>query len=414
MPDFADPEVPERVQRYETMAYGLFLHWGIYSVQSDGEWYRHHHKIPQETYGKLMDRFTADAFDAVALADFAVSAGFRYICLTTRHHDGFSLYDTRGLNKYDAPHSPARRDLVAEFAEACRARGLGIFFYHTTLDWWDPRFDADWDGYQQYLRDSVRILCTEYGKIDGMWFDGNWARRDRDWQEDALYGMIRKLQPEAILINNSGLCNRGAVGHPMLDAVTFEQGLPTRKALLGRYAAKEMCETVNNHWGASAKDYAPKSPEQLIETLAFCRGAGSNLLLNVGPLADGSLPSYERAALEVVGEWIQSCAPCLYKGRPVDVVCRGRDFILNDEEHLYAFVHNLPIRTNMHLSGAERGDGLQTVEGKLPAIRRVSWFDNDETLDHWQDQAKEMFAFRSTPNPYGSQRVVRVARMERA
>lgn len=412
--DSSDSSIPARVRRYETMAYGLFLHWGLYSVQAEGEWYRHHHEIPQDEYSKLMERFTAEGFDAVALADFAVSAGFRYVCLTTRHHDGFSLYDTRGLNKYDAPHSPAGRDLVAEFVEACGARGLGIFFYHTTLDWWDPRFDADWDGYQQYLRDSLRILCTEYGKIDGLWFDGNWSRRDRDWQENALYGMIRELQPEAILINNSSIGNRGAVGHSMLDAVTFEQGLPAREAPGGRYVAKEMCETFNSHWGYAAKDYSLKGPARLIQTLASCRGAGANLLLNVGPLADGSLPAYEQAALHVVGEWIRSCAPCLYDGRPVDAVCRGRDFVLDDGEHLYAFVHDVPIRNNMHLSGAERGDGLQTAEGKLPEIRRVSWVDNGETLDYWQDGTKDMLAFRATPNPYGSQRVVRVARMERA
>ncbi|MDV7396629.1 alpha-L-fucosidase, partial [Arthrospira platensis SPKY1] len=116
--------------------------------------------------------------------------------------------------------------MVKEYVDACRAHGMGIFFYHTTLDWWEPRFDADWDGYQAYLRDSVEILCTQYGAIDGLWFDGNWARRERDWQEDALYSMIRSHQPEAIIINNSSIGNLGAMGHPLLDAVTFEQGLP--------------------------------------------------------------------------------------------------------------------------------------------------------------------------------------------
>lgn len=407
-------EIPARIQRYESFAYGLFLHWGLYSVQADGEWYRWHHKIPQEVYGKLMERFTAEAFDADALVRFAKRVGFRYICLTTRHHDGFSLYDTRGLNKYDAVHAPCGRDLVKEYVDACRAHSMGIFFYHTTLDWWEPRFDADWDGYQAYLRDSVEILCTQYGAIDGLWFDGNWARRERDWQEDALYSMIRSHQPEAIIINNSSIGNLGAMGHPLLDAVTFEQGLPLGAKSGQRYVAKEMCETFNSHWGIAAKDYSMKGPAQMIETLAVCRGAGANLLLNVGPKADGSLPAYEAAALEVVGEWIQNCAPAIYEGRPLEVVTRGRNFVLDDGSDLYAFIFNVPIRDNMHLAPADRGDGLQTIEGRLPQIGSVSWMDNGETLDFWQDQNKGMFSFRATLNPYGAQRVVRVAKLKRA
>ncbi|MCC5839859.1 MAG: alpha-L-fucosidase [Opitutales bacterium] len=403
--------LPARIQQFEDRAYGLFLHWGLYSLVGQGEWYRHHHRIPLDTYGALFQKFTAEGFDADALAKFARSVGFRYICLTTRHHDGFSLYDTRGLNTFDAPHSPAKRDLVAEFVTACRKHDLGVFFYHTTLDWWEPRFDSDWTGYQAYLRDSVRILCSEYGRIDGLWFDGNWSRRDRDWEEDALYGMIRELQPEAIIVNNSSIGNLGAVGHPQLDAVTFEQGLPAKRAAGARYVAKEMCETFNSHWGEALNDYSMKSPATLIETLAACRGAGANLLLNVAPRPDGSLPAYESAALEIMGRWIERCAPCLYTGRPADAAMRGRNFVLRSGDDHFAFIFHVPISNNMHLSHSERGDGLQTVEGELPEIAQVEWVDSGEALDFTQDTAKGMLTFRATPNPYGSQHVVRVARL---
>jgi alpha-L-fucosidase len=411
------PSVPEpfpRVRAFESLGYGLFLHWGLYSLLERGEWTRHHHGMAAADYRPLAERFTAAEFDAPALVAFAQEAGFRYICLTTRHHDGFSLYDTRGLNRFDAPHSAAGRDLIAEFAAACHAAGMPMFFYHTTLDWEVASFDSDWDGYLSYLRDSVEILCRHYGPVGGFWFDGNWARRDRDWQEDRLYGLIRGLQPEAMLINNSSIGALGKVGHPELDAITFEQGRPSALDRTGapKYLAQEMCETMNSHWGIAARDYSHKSPAELIRTLAACRGNGANLLLNVGPLASGRLPDYERAALAMVGRWIRTCGESIYEGRPcADLTCRGDDFVMRAGDAWYYFVHHLPIENNMHLAGGVRGDGLQTINGPLPAIARVEWADNGEELPFRQDAAGAFFTFRASRNPYGSQHGVRVARL---
>ena len=413
------PPVPAplpRVAAFESMAYGLFLHWGLYSLPERGEWVRHHHKVPTAEYHQLLDRFTAEGWDAPGLVRFARECGFRYICLGTRHHDGFSLYDTRGLNTYDAPHSAARRDLIAEFAAACHADGMPMFFYHTTLDWEVASFDQDWDAYQQYLRDSVEILCRHYGPVAGFWFDGNWARRDRDWQEDRLYSLIRSLQPEAILVNNSSTGALGKLGHPDLDAITFEQGAPAKldRAGMARYVAQEMCETVNSHWGIASRDWSHKSPAQLIHTLASCRGNGANLLLNVGPLPSGALPDYETATLRMIGRWISTCGQSLYEGRPAEVRCRGTDFVLKAGNEFYYYLHNLPISQNMHLSGAVRGDGLQTVEGPLPRITAVEWVDSGEALEFNQDAERGFLTFRATPNPYGSQHVIRVARLRSA
>jgi len=218
--------VPEkRILDFEEMGFGMFVHWGLYSQMGRGEWAKYLYNIPQEEYGKLADTFTASKFDAQKMAQIAKKAGVKYITLTTRHHDGFSLYDTKGLNTYDAPHSAAGRDLIREFVDGCRAEGIVPFFYHTTLDWYNPDFKNDFKTYLQYLRDSVEILCSEYGKIGGLWFDGNWSRQD-DWEEDALYAVIRKHQPDAIIVNNTGLGARGALGNPELDSVTFEQGRP--------------------------------------------------------------------------------------------------------------------------------------------------------------------------------------------
>lgn len=407
----ADPNRESRLQRFESMAYGLFLHWGLYSLLERGEWNRFHNRLDPKEYDSLVERFTAENFDAPALVAWAQSCGFRYICLTSRHHEGFSLYDTRGLNTFDAPHSPAGRDLVAEFASACQQAGMGFFLYHTTLDWWEPRFENDWKGYIAYLRDSVRILCTHYGKLDGLWFDGNWSKPEADWEEDALYSMIRELQPDCVIINNSSLQMKGADQHPALDSLTFEQGLPTSAAR--RRIAKEMCETLTSHWGIADPDYSHKSPAELIRCLVTCRGNGANLLLNAGPQADGRLTDFDRLTLERVGQWIrESLGDALYSARPAGVSASGKDQILAQGNNLLYCAYELPIADNMHHHTGPQDWDRRTVLGSIPAVRRITWQDSDEELEFSQDVDKGLLVFRAKPHPYGAQRVVRIARIE--
>lgn len=406
----SDPAREQRLSRFESMAYGLFLHWGLYSLVAKGEWARFHHKMDPEAYTALMKDFTAEDFNAPELVRFAKKCGFRYICMGSRHHDGFSLYDTRGLNSYDAPHAAAGRDLVAELANACHAADMGFFLYHTTLDWWEPRFDSDWKAYLQYLRDSVRILCTHYGRLDGLWFDGNWARPDRDWEEDALYGMIRELQPDAMIINNSSVGALGAEGHPALDAVTFEQGLPDKPT--SRRMAKEMCETLSSHWGIGIHDFDHKSPAELIRTLITCRGNGANLLLNAGPKASGALTDIDRATLARIGEWIQeTIGEGLYAGRPAAVKASGDDLVLRDGDRFYYAAFALPIRNYHSLYKGKDDWDRRSVIGDMPPVRSIRWMDNGEALPFSQNREDGIVAFKSTANPYGSQFVVRIAEL---
>jgi alpha-L-fucosidase len=413
----SSPAIPARLARFESLAYGLFLHWGLYSCVERGEWYWQHRKPARADYLALFDRFDARDFDARAIVRRAKAAGMRYVCLTTRHHEGFSLFDTRGLNSFDAPHSPAGRDLVAEFSAACEAEGMGKFFYHTTIDWWHEAFDAPgrWQEYLDYLNASVEILASRYGRVDGFWFDGNWWRKDRDWREDALYEVVRRHQPEAIIVNNSSTGALGRVAHPMVDIATFEQGAPKAVAAAGgRYLARERCETFNSHWGVSSRDFSMKSPAEIIRILAECRRYGANLLLNIGPKPGGALPAYEAASLDVVGEWIRICGGSIYEGRPAPVLCRGEDFVLRDrgDGALHYFAHHLEITDNVHLHHGEPGRGLRTIQGELPRIGRLTWVDNGEELAFSQDLARGMLTFDATAHPYGEQRVVRVARLE--
>lgn len=408
------PEAAHYIMEYEKLGFGLFLHWGLYSQLESGEWIQNYGQIPKDEYAKLTKKFTAHGFDARRLISFAKECGIRYVCLTTRHHDGFSLYDTRGLNDFDAPHSGAGRDLIKEYADACHELEMPMFLYHTTLDWKVDSFQSDWDVYLEYLKASVETLCKFYGKVSGFWFDGNWAKPDSDWKEDELYGLIRKYHPECIIVNNSSTGARGRRGHQEVDVLTFEQGTPAKLETRSgeKYVAREMCETINSHWGATSKDFTYKSPAEIIDILATCRGNGANLLLNVGLSPDGSICEYEVAVMKIVGKWIQNCGYSIYEGRPTELHCKGKDFVLQLGTDYYYFLHNLPIHGNLHLLKGESGGGLKTIQGQLPEVKSICWVDNEEILSFSQDKEKGMLTFCASNYPYGENTILRVAKIQ--
>ena len=182
----------EYINNFKKAGFGMFVHFGLYSVLGKGEWALNIDKLDAKKYNALVDRFKVRKDWAKKLVDTAKKAGCKYITLTTRHHDGFSLFDVKGLNDFDAPHSASGRDLVREFVDECRAQGITPFFYHTLLDWHNEDYKNDFPKYIDYLDKSIEILCTNYGKIGGFWFDGMWDKPNEDWQEDRLYGTIRK------------------------------------------------------------------------------------------------------------------------------------------------------------------------------------------------------------------------------
>lgn len=383
MSTLLSPSPLPRIEKFERLGYGLFLHWGLYSQLGQGEWALYHGKQAIDDYARLIEKFDAAHFDAPAIARTAKTAGMRYAVLTTRHHEGFSLYDTRGLSPFDAPHSPAGRDLVAEFATACRAEGIVPFFYHTTLDWsrkTDTCSDADFDSYLDYLHDSVEILCRHYGPVGGFWFDGNWSRPDANWREDRLYATIRRHQPETIIINNTGIHARGQTGHPEIDSITFEQGLPSAPDRRGwtKYLAGEMCETLNLHWGIGGMDFNFKSPTEIIRNLCSCRKAGANYLLNVGPTAAGAIPDYERALLGKVGQWISLHGDLIYEGRPTGIRCQGNDFVLSNHGRFYYFAYDVGRRGSAHVVTAGGLGGPRQIEHLPKQLTSARWLDNSE------------------------------------
>ncbi|BDI33788.1 alpha-L-fucosidase [Capsulimonas corticalis] len=411
------PTPEPRIARFETLAYGMFIHWGLYSQMGRGEWVQNFEQISVSEYAKLQDTFTARDFDARAIAKLAREAGMKYITLTTRHHEGFSLYDTRGLNDFDAPHSPAGRDLVAEFVEGCRAEGIIPFFYHTTLDWrWDSaNCSAEkFDEYLDYLNASVETLCANYGEIGGLWFDGNWSRPGADWKEDRMYATIRRHQPEAMIINNTGLDARGALGNPELDSTTFEQGLPTQPDRRGwpKYVSVEMCQTMNTHWGVGANDFDYLSPGKVIQNLSACRKAGANYLLNVGPTATGAIPEYETATLRRAGDWVKINGDSIYETKPTDIRCQGRDFVLRNGDKLYYFAHDLGRIGDAHVTFEGGSAGPRALSNFSSPIKSAKWMDSGEDLSWAQNTETKIAALNCTGYPYGSNLVVRVAEIE--
>ena len=404
--------IKEYIKDFEKLGFGMFVHYGLYSVLGKGEWAQNCLEIPMDEYRNLANDFKPELDWAEKLVNTAKSAGCKYITLTTRHHDGFSLYDTCGLTDWDAPHI-CGRDLVREFVEACRAESIVPFFYHTLLDWYEPSFEKDFGRYLVYLRNSIKLLCTQYGKIGGIWFDGTWSKPGESWDEDTLYGLIREYQPEAMIINNTGLSALGELGHIELDSVTFERGKPEPLNLEGtrKYVASEMCQVFNNHWGYAKSDFNYKAPADIIRDLTVCRGCGSNFLLNVGPMANGLISLLDKSILELIGRWVKMNAEALYEPRPSGITVENKrdDFILVNANKYYLFCDKLPMLSdpNVELVRSEVYEDIFYFDKNIKSVR---WLDNNAALTYEQDNNRVVI--HTTPYKYGSHLVVRIARIE--
>lgn len=406
--------VKDYIKAFEKLGFGMFVHFGIYSMIGKGEWYKANRGVSDEEYFPIYKDFNPEKDWAKELVSTAKKAGCKYITLTTRHHDGFSLFDTCGLNDFDAPHSKCGRDLVREFVDECNAQGIVPFFYHTLLDWHEKTYDTDFKTYLKYLRDSVEILCKNYGKIGGLWFDGMWNKPDDDWEEDALYATIRKWQPDAMIINNTGLNARGALGHIELDSVTFERGRPGAINMEDspKYIASEMCQTLNEHWGYTKQDFCYQSLKSLIEDLCVCRRYGSNLLLNVGPMGNGYLRPLDKAMLEEMGNWVEINKEALYLPRPcgVEVTSKPEDFVLEKDGTYYLFCHNLPMAANPDVVLFREGNFIDEFKFDKK-IKSITCLD-DPSVAFEFEQKDGVTTVKSVCYPYGMHLAVRVAKIE--
>jgi len=307
----------ERLKWFKQARFGMFIHWGIYSIPARGEWVMYSERIPPEEYAPLAQQFRPSRFDADAWAALAKEAGMKYMVLTTRHHDGFSLFDSK-VSEFTSVKTAVNRDFVAEYVRACRRAGMKIGFYYSLLDWRFPAYFAGpgkdpkgWEQLVNYSHAQVRELCTQYGKIDLLWYDGGWvpwAKGDPalnftppsdPWRARELNAMVRRFQPHIIINNRSGLLE---------DFDTPEQHI----AASSEDRAWESCMTMNDNWGYSAGDHNWKSTTQLIHNLVRCASGVGNFLLNVGPKADGTIPAPSVKRLREIGAWMKMNGESIY------------------------------------------------------------------------------------------------------
>ena len=405
--------IEQRIKQFEELSFGLFVHFGLYSVHGKGEW-AYNININAEKYHTLTEKFNPDADWAERLVLTAKEAGCKYITLTARHHDGFSLYDTCGLNNYDAPHSAAGRDLVREFVDACNAHSIVPLFYHTLIDWHEPSYNYNFPEYLKYLRASVEILCKNYGRIGGIWFDGMWGKSDADWEEDEMYSLIRRYQPDAMIINNTGLSACGELGHIELDSVTFERDRPCTINLEDspKYIASEMCQIFANHWGYAKRDFNFKSLSSVIEDFCACRKYGANYLLNVGPMGNGKLRPLDKAMLETLGEWVNIHSEAMYLPRPsnIQIDSKEKNFILKGDGCYYLFVHGLGMEGSINVELIQSLPDYNNSFYLQDKIKSVKWLDNGEELKFSQDGNRVNIL--TAPQLYGEQLVVKIAKIE--
>lgn len=285
--------------------FGMFIHWGVYAIPARGEWVMHVERIPKEEYAPLAQQFNPTRYDPTEWAALAKRAGMKYMVLTTRHHDGFCLFDSQ-VSDFTAVKTAGRRDLVAEYVEACRDAGLQVGFYYSLLDWRWPAYWAGpekdrkgWKTFVQYVHAQVRELCTQYGTIDVLWYDGGWPYDAKAWRSQELNAMVRELQPNILINNRSQLPE---------DFDTPEQHIAASQT--GRNW--ETCMTMNDNWGYSAGDRNWKSTGQIIQNLVRCASGGGNFLLNVGPKPDGTIPKPSIKRLKKVGAWMDVNGESIY------------------------------------------------------------------------------------------------------
>jgi len=326
---------------FQNARFGLFVHWGVYSILGDGEWVMNNQNISISEYEKLPTFFNPIDYDPVEWVSMVKEAGMKYITITSRHHDGFSMFDTKMSDYNIVQSTPYGKDIIKLLAEECRKQGIKLFFYYSLLDWnrddYFPRGrtgkgiaergKGKWESYIKFMKGQIRELLTQYGEIGGIWFDGHWDQKEWDgtkfgdskvdWHYDEIYGMIHELQPQALIGNNHHI---GVISGE--DFQMFEKDLPgknttgygTPEDQIGSLPL-EVCETINGSWGFNLQDRKHKSNKELIHYLIRAAGYGSNLLLNVGPMPNGKIQSEHKTALKAIGKWLGKNGNTIYETR---------------------------------------------------------------------------------------------------
>ena len=350
------PENQQARKAFADMKFGIFLHWGIYSMFAQGEWYMQNANIDWREYEKAASAFYPARFDAEAWVKAFKEAGAKYITFTTRHHDGFSMFhtDESDFNIVDA--TPYGKDVLKMLADECHQQGIMLNLYYSHLDWRREDYPmgrtgrgthrdaskANWPAYYRFMNNQLTELLTRYGEIGAIWFDGYWDHDQDsipfDWQLGPQYELIHKLQP-ACLVGN----NHHEEVHPGEDIQIFERDVPGQNTAgySGQAISQlplETCQTMNGMWGYKITDQEYKSTDELIRLLVRTAGKGANLLLNIGPQPNGELPATALQRLKEMGAWLRANGESIYGTTAGDIEEQPWGVTTRKDETLYLHI----------------------------------------------------------------------------
>ncbi|NQT24410.1 alpha-L-fucosidase [candidate division KSB1 bacterium] len=357
--------------------FGLFIHWGLYAIPAgewDGvtsyaEWIRTNAQIPVDEYDKFVDQFNPVNYDAEAWVRMAKDAGMKYITITSKHHDGFCLFDSE-YTDYDVMSTPFKRDILKELADACHKAGIKICWYHSIMDWHHPDYlprrswetnrsseDADLERYIAHMKNQLEELVTNYGDIGVLWFDGEW---EETWTPELgwdLYHYLKKMDPDLIINNRVGKGRSGMAGLTKEGEYAGDFGTPEQEIPATGLPNLdwETCMTMNDHWGWNKIDKNWKSTEDLLRKLADIASKGGNFLLNVGPKPDGTFPQESIDRLAAIGDWMDVNGESIYgtKASPFKYLEWGRctQKSVWSGTRLYLHVFNWPMDGKLVIPG---------------------------------------------------------------
>lgn len=333
------PETQQAQREFQDKKFGIFLHWGIYSMLGQGEWVMQNRNINYQEYPKIASGFYPSQFNADEWVQAIKASGAKYITITSRHHDGFSMWNSAVSDYNIVKATPFKRDVLKELSEACQRHGIALHFYYSHLDWGRtdyplgrtglgtgrPKDQQDWKHYQGFMNAQLTELLTQYGPIGAIWFDGVWDHDSDatpfDWQLRPQYDLIHRLQPSCLVANNHHL-----VPFEGEDVQIFERDLPGENKAgysgengVSKTLPLESCETMNRTWGYNITDSIYKTPKQIIHLLVGAAGRNANLLLNIGPEPNGELPAEAVSRLKAVGEWMSQYGETIYGTRGGEV-----------------------------------------------------------------------------------------------
>jgi alpha-L-fucosidase len=390
------PENLEAREWFQNAKYGMFIHWGVYSTLAGGgdygiaEWIMNQKRIPIEQYENLASFFNPVSFDPAQWVSTVKSAGMKYITITSKHHDGFAMFDSRVSDWDIINRSPYGKDVLKMLKEECDRQGIKLFFYHSQLDWHHPDYfprgntgqgytgrpeNGNWNKYIEYMNAQLTELLTNYGDIGGIWFDGMWDKWDADWQLDKTYALIHKLQPGALIGSN-----HHKSPFPGEDFMMFERDLPGQNTMGFNQTSVqvviplEMCETMNDSWGYNIKDRDFKSSRQLIHTLVRAAGYGANFLLNNGPMPNGRMQKENIDTLMVIGKWLEKYGESYYGTRKGPIA--PHEWGATTQKGKIVYVHILDLN-----------DESLFLPGFNEKIASVMLFDDKSELKYIQNQA---------------------------